>query len=150
MEMTIRNSRQVMAEALDQRVFAVVGASRDTSKFGYRIYRFLLDAGYTAYAVNPNADTIDGEQVYPLLDNVPEQIDVIVTVVPPDVAWDVVRRASHSGARYLWMQPGSESERAIKDARANGLEVVAGGPCIMVEIEQRRMDAGHEDDGPAI
>lgn len=120
------------------RSFAVVGASRDEHKFGNRVFRFLKGAGYKVYAVNPNADTIDGEPVYPLLDNLPERIDCVVTVVPPEVTYEIVRQAGQLGIRHMWMQPGSESESAVIEAHAQGIDAVYGGPCIMVEVQARR------------
>ena len=41
-------------------VFAVVGASRDPEKYGYQVYRDLLNAGYRVYHVNQNADGVLG------------------------------------------------------------------------------------------
>jgi predicted CoA-binding protein len=43
---------------------------------------------------------------------------------------DVIR----SGARRVWMQPGAESGAAIRKAEAAGLSVIAGGPCVLVEL----------------
>jgi predicted CoA-binding protein len=120
-------------EILALRNFAVVGASRDTGKFGYKVYRALKQSGYNVYPVNPNAETIDGDQVYPLLDNVPERLDCVVTVVPPEVTFEIVRQAGQLNVRYMWMQPGSESESAVIEAHAQGIDAVYGGPCIMVE-----------------
>ena len=126
--------RHEIQEILSQDVFAVVGASRDPEKYGYKVYKSLKRAGYTVYAVNPNADTLDGDPVYPLLDNVPEKIDCVVTVVPPEVTQEIMPQAGHLGIPYCWMQPGSESEAAVKEAVGLGMVTVHGGPCIMVAV----------------
>ncbi len=128
----------LIPEILSARVFAVVGASKDPSKYGHMVYVTLKNAGYTVYPVNPNADSIDGDTVYPRLDNLPERPDCVVTVVPPAVTETVAREAGKLGVRYLWMQPGSESEAAVNAAHASGLRTVYGGPCIMVAIRTRR------------
>lgn len=124
-------------EILGMQVFAVVGASRDPEKWGNRVYKALKRHGYTVYAVNPNADSIDGEPVYPLLDNVPDDIDCVVTVVQPEVTFEMVRTAARLNIPYVWMQPGSESEPAISESLAVGVQAVYGGPCIMVESDRR-------------
>lgn len=126
--------RQEIPEILAQRVFAVVGASRDPEKYGNKVYKTLKRAGYTVYAVNPNADDLDGDPVYPLLDNIPEKIDCVVTVVPPEVTVEIMPQAGHLRIPYCWMQPGSESEAAVKEARGHGIQPVYGGPCIMVAV----------------
>src|ERR1051325_5771551 len=100
---------QLIQEILSCRVFAVVGASRDREKWGNRVYHTLKRHGYTVYAVNPHGDSIDGEPVYPLLDNVPDQIDCAVTVVQPEVTFEIVRTVRRLEIPYVWMQPGSES-----------------------------------------
>jgi hypothetical protein len=126
--------RYIIQEILNSRRFAVVGASRDQSKYGYLVYRTLKEAGYTVYPVNPNADTIDGDEVYPLLDNCPERPDVVVTVVHPEVTYEIIRRAGHLRVPYMWLQPGSESLPCINEMEAQGIQSVHSGPCIMVAV----------------
>jgi predicted CoA-binding protein len=47
-------NEQLIASFLDRKnVFAVVGVSRDPSKYGHQIYKDLRSAGYKVYAVNP-------------------------------------------------------------------------------------------------
>jgi predicted CoA-binding protein len=131
---------QVIHDILSRRVFAVVGASRDTEKYGYKVYKHLQKAGYSVYPINPNADDIDGEPTYPLLDNVPENIDCVVTVVPPEITFEIVRQAGALRIPYMWMQPGSESESAIIETQAQGIQAVYGGPCIMVALLSHRAE----------
>jgi hypothetical protein len=45
-------------------VFAVVGASRDSKKYGYQVYRDLRNAGYRVYPVNPNVNEVLGDKCY--------------------------------------------------------------------------------------
>ena len=129
-------------------MFAVVEASRDPEKFGHKVYQTLKRYGYTVYPVNPNAEDIDGDEVYPTLDNVPEKIDCIVTVVPPEVTVGVARLAGRLHVPYLWMQPGSESQSAVLEAQEVGVMTIHGGPCIMAEATARRRGL-HADEGRA-
>lgn len=131
----------LIAEILALRTFAVVGASRNPQKFGHKVYKTLKRHGYSVYAVNPNADEIDGDPAYPHLDNVPEPIECVVTVVPPEVTERVLREAWHLKIPYCWMQPGSESEAAVNEALSYGMQVVYGGACIMVESNARAEQA---------
>jgi predicted CoA-binding protein len=118
---------------LDRRnVFAVVGASRDPSKYGYRVYRDLRSAGYRVYPVNPHAEEILGDRCYPSLEDLPVKPDVVNLVVPPGVTERVVRECARLGIRRIWMQPGSESEEALAFCRERGMEVLHG-VCVMVE-----------------
>ena len=113
-------------------IFAVVGASRDPKKYGYQVYKNLKNAGYEVYAVNPNAEEILGDKSYPNLENLPIKPEVVDVVVPPKVTEDVVKACKGLGITRVWMQPGSESEKAIKFCEENGIDVVYG-VCVMIE-----------------
>jgi predicted CoA-binding protein len=56
--------RALIAECVDERVWAVVGASTDPNKWVYRIYTTLRASGYRVYPVNPRAKEIAGERCY--------------------------------------------------------------------------------------
>jgi predicted CoA-binding protein len=113
-------------------VYAVVGASRDPKKYGHQVYKDLKNAGYEVYAVNPNADEVLGDNCYPNLESLPVKPNVVNVVVPPKVTEDVVKTCKKLGIRKVWMQPGSESEKAIKFCEQNGIDVVYG-VCVMIE-----------------
>lgn len=132
------STRGLIEQILDQRRFAVSGVSRNPNKFGYQVYQALKAAGYTVFAVNPNADSIDGDPCYPSLDNIPGLIDCVVTVTPPPVTEQTVREAGHLKIPYIWMQPGSESLAAFNLARGFSMQIVSGGPCIMVAAAERQ------------
>lgn len=122
---------RLLGEFLEQPVWAVVGASRDETRYGHRVLVALRKAGYRAYAVNPKADEIAGERAYPSLSDLPEKPDVVDTVVPPAVTLATVKEAVKLGVGRIWMQPGSESEEAIQLAEESGIQVVHHA-CAMV------------------
>lgn len=62
----------------------------------------------------------------------PEKPDVVNLVVPPKVTNKIVKTCKELGIKKVWMQPGSESEEAIKFCHENGIEAVYG-VCIMIE-----------------
>ena len=114
--------------------FAVVGASNDRAKFGNKVLRAYLDAGRTAHPVHPREDEIEGRTAYATLADLPESVDAVSIITPPHVTETIVSQAAETGAKYVWMQPGAESEAAIERAKELGLEVIAGGPCVLVEL----------------
>ena len=119
-------------EAVNLRRWAIVGASNDRAKFGNRIYRDLRDAGYTVFAVNPNADEVEGDPTFQTLRDIPGPIDVADIVVPASVGMTVVADAVESGIRFFWLQPGAESPELIAEAESAGLQVIHDR-CAMVE-----------------
>jgi predicted CoA-binding protein len=117
-------------------VFAVVGASRNPEKYGYQVCRDLLNAGYRVYCVNPNADEVLGNKCFPNLEVLPIKPDVVDIVVPPKITEWTVKICKKLGIIKVWMQPGSESESAIRFCEENGIDVVHG-VCVMVERRRK-------------
>jgi len=117
-------------------IFSVVGASRDPKKYGYQVYKDLKEAGYEVYPINPNAEKVLGDRCYPDLGDLPIKPDVVDVVVPPKVTEKIVKACKRLGITKVWMQPGSESETAIKFCDENGIDVVHG-VCVMVERRGR-------------
>ena len=115
-----------------ENVFAVVGVSRNPTKYGHQVYGDLKEAGYVVYAVNPNIDEVLGDQCYHSLTELPEKPDVVDIVVPPSVTEKIVKECKELGIERVWMQPGSESEHAIRFCEENGINVVHD-VCVMVK-----------------
>lgn len=127
-------SQAVLEEFLAQRVLAVVGVSRDSKKFGNRVYKDLSRKGYRTFAVNPNTNAIGDSPCYPSLKDLPERVDGVVFVVPPEETEKMVKDAAGMGIRRVWMQQGSESQDAIRFCEENDISVVAG-ECILMFAE---------------
>jgi predicted CoA-binding protein len=134
---TTRSQRDIITEAVNCRVWAIVGASEDQSKFGNRIYRDLKQAGYEVYGVNPNAASVDGDPTWPRLADLPVKPDVVDVVVPSFVGRQIADDAAAAGIRIFWLQPGAESRELIAHAQALGLDVVHHA-CAMVEKKRWR------------
>jgi predicted CoA-binding protein len=126
-------NEELIKEFLNKKnTFAVVGASRDPQKYGFQVYKDLKKADYEVYPVNPSADEILGDKCYASLENLPKKPDVVDVVVPPKVTEHVVETCKRLGITKVWMQPGSESEKAIKFCEENGIQTVHG-VCVMIE-----------------
>jgi predicted CoA-binding protein len=126
-------NEELIKEFLNKKnIFAVVGASRDPQKYGFQVFRDLKSAGYKVYPINPNADEILGDKCYPSLEVLPKKPDVVDIVVPPRATEHVIEACKRVGITKVWMQPGSESEKAIKFCEENGIQTVHG-VCVMIE-----------------
>ena len=111
---------------------AVVGASRDKEKFGYKVYTTLKRDGFSVYPVNPKADNIDNDRCYPSLSALPIKPDVVITVVPPKITEEVVKEMLKLGIDKIWMQPGSESPSAVDFCKKNKIKVITN-LCFVVD-----------------
>jgi predicted CoA-binding protein len=129
--------RQQIDAFLAGDAFAVVGASPDRSKYGNKVLRCYIQKGLEAFPVNPNEEEVEGLACFPDLASLPEPVHGASIITQPWVTEQIVEQAALAGVRHLWMQPGAESERAIERARELGLELIAGGPCILVALGYR-------------
>jgi len=118
--------------------WAVVGASTNRAKYGNKVLRCYLQNGKRpVYAVNPRASEIEGVECYPDLAALPEPARAISIITPPAITEGVVDDALRLGIGRLWMQPGAESAPAVERALAGGIDVIAGGPCLLVALGYR-------------
>ena len=113
-------------------VFAVVGASTDRTKYGNKVLRCYQQHGKEVYPINPKAPEVEGLKAYPSLAALPVTVPAISIITPPPATEQVVREAAAAGVKHVWMQPGAESPEAIRAAEALGLNVIGGGPCLLV------------------
>lgn len=136
-EVVRRMNEELITDFLDKRnTFAVVGASRNPKKYGYKVYKSLKETGYKVYPVNPNAEEILGDRCYPAIENLPFKLDVVNVVVPPKITEEVVKTCKRLGITKVWMQPGSESKNTIQFCDRNGIDVLYS-VCVMIERRSR-------------
>ena len=62
---------------------AVIGASKNEKKNGGRLFRYIVENGYSGklFPINPGADEIKGHKAYPSLSAVPDEIDLACIIV---------------------------------------------------------------------
>ncbi|MGD2153957.1 MAG: CoA-binding protein [Gemmatimonadales bacterium] len=124
-----------MKEAVDaflaQKRIAVAGVSRNKNEAANIVYRKLRDSGYEVFPINPNAETVEGDECYPDLKSVPGGVEGVVIATHPAVTEDVVRECADLGVPRVWMHrsfgQGSVSKDAVAYCREQGIEVIAGG-----------------------
>jgi predicted CoA-binding protein len=123
--------QDLINEFMAQKRFAIVGATDNTKKYGYEIFKNLKSRGYEVYPVNPKLKELEGVKCYPSLADIPVKVDVVDFVVPPKVTEITLKECKELGLSRIWLQPGSESEAAIAFCHENNLKVVHD-TCVML------------------
>lgn len=111
--------------------YAVVGASNNEEKYGYKVFNDLIEGWYKVIAINPHEKEILGTKVYPTLSDYVGTIDVVIFVVPPKVTETVLEEVKMLWIKKVRMQPGSESPQAIEFCQKNGIACTHDA-CIML------------------
>ena len=126
-----------IARFLESPAFGVVGASLRRHKYGNKVLRCYQQNGRRAIPVNPREPEIEGAACVASVLDLPDDVQSISVITPPAITERVVAEAVRKGIRHVWMQPGAESERAVADCRAAGINVIADGSCVLVVLGYR-------------
>ena len=128
--------KQAASDFLTHRRVAVTGVSRTPGSHGGNVvYKRLRDRGYEVFAVNPNADEVEGDRAYPDLHSIPGGVEAVVIGTRPEIADETMRECAELGIRHVWMHrgpgAGSVSKTAAAYGRERGIVVIDGGcPCM--------------------
>src|SRR5438093_1975462 len=117
---------------------AVTGVSRTPKTHGSNtIYRRLRGRGYEVFAVNPNAEQVEGDRAYKDLTSIPGGVDAVVIGTRPERAEDTMHECADLGIKHVWMHWGagakSVSPAATEYGRQHGITVIDGGCPLMFE-----------------
>ncbi|MEW5768576.1 MAG: CoA-binding protein [bacterium] len=123
--------QDLIKELLSQKNFAVVGSFKNESKYAYRILKDLTLKGMKVYPVHPQLKEVEGIKCYPTVLDIPIVVDVVDIVTPPQVTKQIVEQCAQRGISRVWMQPGAESQEAIKFCQENKIKVVYNA-CVML------------------
>ena len=130
----MRDESSWIEEFFSSPPFAVVGASNNPDKYGYKVLACYVELGQEAYPVNPREEKVQGLCCYATLLDLPVPASSVSIITPPPVTERIAAEAAAAGAKILWMQPGAESAAAVQIAESFGLGVIHGGPCLLVEL----------------
>ena len=103
---------------------AIIGASADRNKFGNKAVRAFLQRGWTVYPVNPKETQIEGLPAFKSIGDVPVRPKVVSVYLPPPVLLKNLADIAAKGCDELWLNPGTESEEVLSEAKSLGLITV--------------------------
>src|SRR5579859_1307637 len=128
--------KEAASTFLANKRIAVTGVSRKAQGHGSNtVYKRLRERGYDVFAVNPNADEVEGDRCYHELNSIPGGVDAVVIATRPEIAEDTMHECAELGIKHVWMHrgpgTGSVSATAANYGRQHGIAVIDGGcPCM--------------------
>jgi predicted CoA-binding protein len=128
--------KETATEFLTHKRVAVTGVSRTPANHGSNVvYTRLRDRGFEVYAVNPNADEVEGDHCYTDLKSVPADVEWVLIGTEPETAESTMHECVELGIPRVWMHrsfgEGSVSPAATTYGREHGVKVIDGGcPCM--------------------
>ncbi|MFZ6003288.1 MAG: CoA-binding protein [Actinomycetota bacterium] len=130
--------KDAAAAFLANRRIAVTGVSRNPGAHGSNaVYKRLRERGYDVFAVNPNAEVVEGDRCFHDLASIPGGVDAVVIATRPDRAEATMRECADLGVKHVWMHrgfgSGSVCDEATVYGRSRGMTVIDGGCPLMFE-----------------
>jgi predicted CoA-binding protein len=132
----MQSVKEAAATFLANKRVAVTGVSRTPKTHGSNsVYRRLRERGYEVFAVNPNADEVEGDRSFPDLKSIPGGVEAVVIATRPERAEATLRECAELGIKHVWMHWGagasSVSAAATAFGREQGITVIDGGCPLM-------------------
>jgi predicted CoA-binding protein len=142
----MQSIKEAASAFLANRRVAVTGVSRTPKTHGSNnVYRRLRERGYEVFAVNPNADEVEGDPCYQDLKSIPGGVEAVVIGTRPEFAEETMRECVDLDIKRVWMHrsfgAGSVSDAATEFGRQHGITVIDGGCPLMFGPTA---DAGHK------
>jgi acyl-CoA synthetase (NDP forming) len=131
-------NRSGIKTLFEPRSFALIGASRDTDKIGYKVLNNIVSGGFKGaiYPVNPQGGELLGRKVYKSVTEIDGDVDVASIVIPAKFVLDSVTECASKGVRFVqiitsgFSETGNteEEKKIVAVARDRGMRIL--GPNI--------------------
>ena len=84
--------------------------------------------------VHPVQQEIEGAAAVTSVAELPDEVTSISVITPPQITETVVRQAVAKGVNNIWMQPGAESDEALRYCEEQGVNLIADGTCVLMVL----------------
>jgi acetyltransferase len=98
-EAMVSERRPILTTMLAPRSIGVIGASETPGSVGRALMENLESFSGSVFAVNPNRSTILGRKTFPMIGDVPEDVDLAVIVTPAATVPTIVEECATTGVK---------------------------------------------------
>ena len=130
-----------LSPLLNPKSIAIAGVSRDASRIGGRIFKYLGNHGYKGniFPVNPKYEEIEGIKCYPNTASIPSEIDVILVAVPEQSVISVLEEAGKAKVKSAIIysagfseigEEGKRKQQKIKQIAGESGMLICGPNCV--------------------
>lgn len=129
-------SRETLQAIFRPKSLALIGASTSPEKWGFKILKNILDAGFKGpiYPINPKGGETLGLRFYPSVKAVEEAVELAIVVIPAKGVPEVIRDCGEKGVKAAvvitggFSEAGAEGEllqrRLCEEAERHGVSIV--------------------------
>src|SRR5436190_23927564 len=100
----MQSVKEAAAAFLASKRVAVTGVSRTPKDHGSNtVYKRLRQRGYEVFAVNPNANTVEGDPCYKNLRSIAGGVQAVVIGTRPELAAASMHQCAELGIKHVWL-----------------------------------------------
>lgn len=139
------------------KTIAVIGASNDSSKVGFALFRNLNEFKGKVYPVNPGKETIQGHKAFKSILDVPGNVDMAIVAVPARVVPQVMAESGKKGVKLAvvitagFKEIGDEGKalesKVLDIAKEHGIRMV-GPNCLGIILPHQKINATFDPVSP--
>jgi acetyltransferase len=134
-------STRNLDKIFNPRSVALVGASEESGKLGYILFRNLIEGGFKGpvYPVNPRAKVIQGKKAYKSVTDIKDEVDLAVIVTRIDAVPQVIKDCASkkilgtivisAGGKEVGEQGKKLEEEILREAKEAGIRII-GPNCL--------------------
>lgn len=115
---------------------AILGASKNQSRYANKAQNFLIEKGHTPIPINPKYDEIDGIKCYPNLASYTQNIDTVTVYVRPHILSNLVQDIIQSSPYRVILNPGTEDGKVISQLEKAGIEIQQACTLVLLRTSQ--------------
>ncbi len=117
-------------------VVAILGASKDQSRYAYKAQILLANNAHIVVPINPKYDMINGVPCYPRLASYPHKIDTITVYVRASILSGLVEDIIQASPNRVIFNPGADDSQAIKKLQIAGIQTEAACTLVLLRTSQ--------------
>ncbi len=118
--------KEAAAAFLANKRIAVTGVSRKPKEHGANtVYKRPRNCGYEVFAVNPNADEVEGTHSYHDLKSIPGGVDAVVIATAPDKAEGTMRDCAELGISTCGCTGPTAPAASVAPPRPTGVSMAS-------------------------
>ncbi|MFC2134277.1 CoA-binding protein [Bacteroidota bacterium] len=114
------------------KTIAVIGLSSKSHRDSRIVAEYLLGKGYNVVGVNPGSIDADGIKVYPSIEDIPMDVDIIDVFRKPDSISEIMPAVIRKKPKVFWLQLGIRNDEAVQPAFEEGI-IIVQDKCIKVQ-----------------
>ena len=112
---------------------AILGISEQPDRYSFQASQRLLSAGFSKlYGISPKTPQIKGVKVFPKLCDLKVPIHTLTVYVGKERLEALIPDILRLAPRRIVLNPGTENEKLITEARQQQIEVICGCTLVML------------------